>query len=271
MRAQGVRRQRLAGVVLRYSLVCPLDHAPEHRPRVFSKRPMGDQRSLGYDGLGARSPLSRADAVRALSLRAATLLPLALLGLSCDSALASSSRPACAPRGATILASGPDAAIYALASRQYGCTLSQRLPVALNTTEQLHGHGSERLSKFRLSGTVVAYSSTSCGVDTCRSAVLVRQLSDGRLLRAESAFDGRLPPEGISSVTAIVLRGSAVGWIGKGSSLAHSRRMYEVHRVDSAGSVTLDAGTGIGPRSLKLHGPHMSWRHAGHTRSAPLT
>jgi len=55
-----------------------------------------------------------------------------------------------------------------------------------------------------------------------------------------------------------------------GASIIHHSRLLEVHKLDGGGSRLLDSGTGIDPRSLRLHGSALTWRDAKQTRSATL-
>jgi hypothetical protein len=46
--------------------------------------------------------------------------------------------------------------------------------------------------------------------------------------------------------------------------------LIEVHAAAGGHDSVLDSGAGIDPRSLKLHGSTLTWRHDGATRRATL-
>ena len=128
-----------------------------------------------------------------------------------------------------------------------------------------------RAGPVALAGTVVAYGLESCGVDTGSAVVVVRRLSTGLRLRSLPATTGTLGPESYQRVSSLVVRPDAsVAWIGTASSIIRHTQTIEVHRADTRGLAELDAGAGIGPSSMRLHGRQVSWHHDGAVRSAPL-
>ncbi len=210
-------------------------------------------------------------------MRTSTSWTLALATLACGSGLAAAAvqaRPrasatGCAPTHGKVLTRDSRATVYALSGRSYGCVRGRR-PVALGTARQNHP-GQSRVGGFVLSGSFVGYHRSTCGVDTCSSDVVVRQLAGGRVVRDTNAFTGTAPPEGVVTVTAMVLRGSSVAWVAGAQSIAgDAHPVYEVDRVDRHGAATLDRGAAIGPHSLTLSGTQLRWRDGGTTRTASL-
>lgn len=123
-----------------------------------------------------------------------------------------------------------------------------------------------------VAGVLVAYGLEKCGTDNCASKVLVRRLSDGKVLDALPAFKG---PAGTgvspTSVNSLVLKpDGAVAWIASGCSIDSPPPDLQVYRAIDRRASLLDMGKTIGARSLRLHGATVSWRHSARTRSARL-
>ena len=122
-----------------------------------------------------------------------------------------------------------------------------------------------------VAGELAAYGLERCGVDAGFSNVVVRRLTDGAQLRSLPATTKPLGPESYHSVGSLVLKSDgAVAWIGVGSSILRRGSYAEVHRADRRGQALLDSGAAIDPRSLKLNGSTLSWRHANLTRGSSL-
>ena len=114
---------------------------------------------------------------------------------------------------------------------------------------------------------------TRCGVDSGSTAVVVRRLTDGKVLRSAVATS---PPgvESHQSVGSLVLkRDGAVAWIGTGKSIIGAGTpKVEVYEADRRGPVRLlDSGVAVRPGSLTLHGSKLSWKHGTALRHAMLT
>lgn len=177
--------------------------------------------------------------------------------------------PACGPAAARTLAQVLAARVYEAQGQVYGCargsTRRYQLGSATNCLR------SARVRPVALAGSVAAYGLERCGVDTGSAAVLVKRLSTGRQLRSLPATSGRPAPESYQQVASLVVRADgAVAWIGAGSSIIRHSQTIEVHRADGRGTAELDAGPGIGPTSLRLHGRKLTWRHGGAMRTATL-
>jgi hypothetical protein len=123
-----------------------------------------------------------------------------------------------------------------------------------------------------VAGELAAYGSQRCGVDTGTASVVVRRLSDGRILRELSATSAPLGPESYQSVESVVVKpDGAVAWVGLGSSILSHRRRLEVLAAGTGASArVLDAGLGIDSHSLALHGSRLTWSDGGRTRSVSL-
>jgi hypothetical protein len=127
------------------------------------------------------------------------------------------------------------------------------------------------VAPFALAATVVAYGLERCGIDTGSAVVIVKRLSTGRQLRSLPATTGALSPESYQHVGSLAVRADgSVAWIGVATSIIRHSQTIEVHRADGRGIAELDSGLAIDPRSLRLHGTTVSWRHADLLRAATL-
>ena len=181
--------------------------------------------------------------------------------------------PACAPPGSRTLASDRQASVYRQGKTVYGCS-------SLGGRTSIHRLGSagfctmsDKVGPVALSGQVAAYGIQRCGVDTGTAQVVVRRLTDGKVLHTAPATVRNAGAESYQLIGSIVVRADgAVGWIGQGHSIVgHGLAVVEVHRIDRRGPAELDHGAEIAVGSLRLTGSRLSWRHAGRERSATLS
>jgi len=176
---------------------------------------------------------------------------------------------ACGPAAGHTIASSRVARVYAVGKSVYGCSGRTGKVTRLGASGPCVG--SQHVGPAAVAGELAGYGLQSCGVDTGSSLVVVRRLSDGRVLVSQAATTQMLGPESYSSVGSLVLRSDgSVAWIGLGSSIIRHTRDVEVHRAAQHGQALLDSGTTIDPTSLRLHGSRMTWRHGKTTRSATL-
>jgi hypothetical protein len=204
--------------------------------------------------------------------RSALLLVLGVLagdGVAVAAAPATPAGSPCGPAGGTTLARSRQGRVYRLKHDVYGCVTGDPRPVRLGHAGSCPG--SAQLGPVTVAGEVTAYASRTCGVDTSSAQVVVRRLSDGRLLSSNSATDGSPGVESFESVGSIVVRsGGAVGWIGSSSSIATHRSITEVLEQSGGTVRRLDRGSGIRSASLTLRGSTMRWVHGAARRSATL-
>ena len=123
-----------------------------------------------------------------------------------------------------------------------------------------------------VAGNDVAYGAETCGVDTGNTQVIVRRLTDGKQLRAESAVTGQVGVESYEFISSMVVKpDGAVAWIAHARSLAgKGPNPIEVHAADAHGTSLLDSGPAVAPDSLRLRGSKLTWTHGGAVRSATL-
>lgn len=149
---------------------------------------------------------------------------------------------------------------------------------AANRAYEIGHGGSECQNNDLIDAAVVAGNFAALNVRTCslydsESSVALVNLRDGRVRFRSAPLS---TPGSDASYEAI--RGMAVtsagrlGWLGvrlaRGVIVeAEVRRRSGATR---AGSVVLDSGTGIDPRSLRRAGSMLAWRHDGVARSAAM-
>jgi hypothetical protein len=199
-----------------------------------------------------------------------TALAWTIPGAAAAGAKSAGTAPVCGPAGAHTLAADAKARVYSRNGSVYGCAKgapkSFRLGSTSNSTRQ------NRVGPLALAGVDAAYGLTNYGVDTVSAEVLVRQLSDGHLLRRQNAVAGNLPAEYFESVDAIVLKpDGSVAWTAHGGSIVSDKSsVTEVEKSDRSSRTLLDKSSRIKTGSLRLQGSRLSWRDGATTRSATL-
>jgi len=185
------------------------------------------------------------------------------------------SRP-CAPQGAKVTAEDGAGMVYALGNAVYACSAASGHSTKLGSSGFAGGPGAARVGPVALAGPYVAYGTHTMGIDTGSSQVLLRRLSTGRVIGTWSGFPTVLGPESSTTIEAVVAQPSgSFAWIVSGESIIHSSSfnvgVYEARlRVHGVSVGPLDQGRLIAPKSLKLHGTQLSWRHGSQTRHATL-
>ena len=131
------------------------------------------------------------------------------------------------------------------------------------------------VSRFRLSGSRVAFSSTVVEFRTrpIDIGIEVRDLRSGSRSRI-AAFDppgsALLPEtEEEDGVSDIAFSGARLGWIVR-NPYAQPKRTNEVYALRDGKRVLLASGNGIERASLTLQGCTLRWRDGGAARSSPL-
>jgi hypothetical protein len=155
--------------------------------------------------------------------------------------------------------------VYAIGQAMYACDRRTRHRTKLGVTTNCIAMS--RVDGTALAGDVVAYGVERCGVDAGFATVTVRRVSDGKRLHTFAALSGSGPESFQSIGSVVVKRNGAVAWIATLHSIIPSGGgRTEVH----ANGKLLEAGRGIKPRSLRLHGSTLTWRDGSKTRTATL-
>jgi len=179
----------------------------------------------------------------------------------------------CGPAAAATLAANRYVRVYALHDAVYGCSVAKGKDFRL-------GHATRSIAEARVSpvavvGELAAYGLARFGVDTGRTSVVVRRLTDGAQLN-EFAATQAVGAESFQSVGSIVVRpDGAVAWIATNYSIiGGGHGTVEVHAADSRGNRVLDRAPShperIDPTSLHLVGSTLAWTDAGVTHHALL-
>jgi hypothetical protein len=117
----------------------------------------------------------------------------------------------------------------------------------------------------------VGYGRTSYGVDMISAEVVVKNLTDGRVLRDHAATAGNFGPETAQRVDSIVVKpDGSVAWIATINSIISHRGTTQVRKSDRTRRTSLDSSRGIRPQSLRLHGSKLSWRDGAVRKTATL-
>jgi hypothetical protein len=186
------------------------------------------------------------------------------------SSMAVSSSPVCGPANTKTLAASQTARVYSSGPWVYGCAAATGRSYRLGQRSTCIG--AARVGPVVLAGTMAAYGSEQCGVDTGSAEVIVRRLSNGRTLTQLPATTIGVGAEFYESVTAVVVkRDGAVAWIGVNHSIISKRVAIEVHKDDRAGATLLDSGAGIHTTSLRRDGSRLTWKDGRELRHALLS
>ncbi len=179
------------------------------------------------------------------------------------------SRPECGPGSVQTLAADRSARVYARGGEVYGCARGAARSFRLGTKSLCIRSG--RAAPVALRGNLVAYGFEMCGVDTGRSEVIARRLTDGRVFLDRAATTTVAGAESYVHVTAVVIAGDgAVAWISSAGSIVSHRTTLEVHVDDKRGARRLDIGQAIVPTQLQLIGSRVRWKHGASWRSASI-
>jgi Ca2+-binding RTX toxin-like protein len=126
--------------------------------------------------------------------------------------------------------------------------------------------GRPRQAPLRIAGRYVGYVTRGSAIGDEFDRLYVYDLVAGRAVLIES---------GDAIGTLVLKANGSVAWtdISTVRPVDFETRVYEVRQVsvvDKLGSVLLERGTGVAPRSLRRSGDQISWRSGGSERTAPL-
>ncbi len=175
----------------------------------------------------------------------------------------------CGPATASTLAANRQVRVYTLHGEVSGCSMPQGKSFRL-------GHATRSIAEARVSpvavgGDLAAYGLARFGIDTGRSTVVVRRLTDGKQLK-EFAATQAVGAESFQTVGSVVVKpDGAVAWIATNFSIVGGGHgTVEVHAADARGDRVLDKAPShperIDPASLRLVGSTLAWTDAGVSR-----
>jgi len=198
------------------------------------------------------------------------MISIVVVLAACGSSAAETTSGACKPDGSHTLALSPQARVYSLDKTVYGCAYSTGKQRQLGKLSSCVG--SHQVEAVDVAGVLAGYGLRTCGVDTGGAEVIVRRLTDGKVLTRRIATERSTGAESYQSVGSLALKADgSIAWIGVGQSIIGRGETIEVRRVEAGDETLLDFGRAIHPGSLRLHGSTLTWKHGKHTRSAQLS
>jgi hypothetical protein len=176
----------------------------------------------------------------------------------------------CGPARAHSLAGNSLVRVYASGGFVYGCSVRTHRTTRLGRSNRCIA--ASRAGPAAVAAELTGYGLERCGVDTGTGEVIVRRLSDGRVLRTLDATQGLLRPESYQTVLSVVIKpDGGVAWTARTSSLGGGQAQLEVLAADAgSGARLLDSGARVAPASLSLHDSRLTWKDDGQIRSATL-
>jgi len=201
------------------------------------------------------------------------LVALLVFVASCGSSAArvpsGSSAGPCGPRSARTVATNGQVRLYARGQVVYGCSVARGRSFRLGSVTR--SIRESRVGPVAVAGDLAAYGLTNFGVDTVRASIVVRRLTDGKVV-SEFPATRAIGAESFQRIGSVAVRASgAVAWIGSETSIVVGRRaVTEVHSADADGDRVLDSGPTIVATSLRLRGSTLSWTDGGARRQGIL-
>lgn len=205
------------------------------------------------------------------------------LGLATSGSAGAAPRPQPCPATARILAQGRLGRVVDVEHTLVVCLPGASTGRAIGLTEAADGCVPDRCftAAVAVSGRRLAFGVDSIGRDGLGDRIVVQDIVTGHYRRdffngtfhqadrARCGNDGSY--EGVGPTTDIVLRSDgAIAWIAQRLCAPAAEKSFEVHARIGGRTVTLDAGTGIGPTSLVLRRDGLLWTRDGTTRRATL-
>ncbi len=186
------------------------------------------------------------------------------------SAVSARAAAGCVPAGDTVIAASTRAAVYSSSGTVFGCDSVTRHTVRLGSVGVSCLGTTGRVASVTVTGRLVGYSLTQCGVDVISARVVVRDLATGRAVVSDPAATV-VEVEGLESVGKVVLASDgAVAWTVQSSSIVAHRTVREVIAARGSRERVLATGPRIGLRSLRLKGSTLSWADGTRTSRASL-
>jgi hypothetical protein len=192
------------------------------------------------------------------------------IGLAAASGASAEPEIPCGPVSAHTLASDGLARIYSQHGSVYGCAASDQMSFRLGQASGTYP--AKRVGPVALAGVDAAYGLSTSGVDTTSSEVVVRRLTDGKVLRRHNAITGNLPAEFYERVYVVVVKtDGSVAWTANATSIiSHQGGKVQVEKSDQTSRTLLDQHPDINTGSLRLNGSTLTWFDGASRRSATL-
>ncbi|MDQ6821410.1 MAG: hypothetical protein ACR2L9_12280 [Solirubrobacteraceae bacterium] len=179
----------------------------------------------------------------------------------------------CGPAAAHTIAADATARIYRVLIGHsftgpqfayYGCAVAHTTPALLSSTD-----AQSWVRMVELRGVMAGFIVDQNGVDTGSNTLVVRDLTDGRVLHTASV--SWMAPRTSNSLDTYVLAPSGnVAWASEHATGPTIRNEVTIRRAIGRTVRTLDRGGSIRPGSLRLLGHSIQWIDGGLRRHAPL-
>jgi hypothetical protein len=165
----------------------------------------------------------------------------------------------------------------------YGCDYAQGHSYYLGHWVETSSSSTSGIDRETLAGAIVAYESGSGSQHYVSWLIVVRDLSNGRVLHDVPTGTPAHPEPpsteagvtrqdvGIGPATAVAVKSDgAVAWIAQVAVGGGLPYQYQVHALDSSGDRVLAQGAEVGQSSLALVGSTLYWSEYGKPFSATL-
>lgn len=186
-------------------------------------------------------------------------------------------RPTCDSRGARVLAQNREVRVYSRKAKRasegiYACLrrTGRTITIARPGRRALRGFDVEHIT---LAGAMVAYTSSTHGVDTGSTSIEVLDVADRhvvlRVPQAAGFVDACVIQFRRITDLLVTARGS-IAWILEKGSRCKTTTLQLYSAQVSGTPVLLDEGPTIASESLRLHDLTVSWEDSGRVVSARL-
>lgn len=189
--------------------------------------------------------------------------------------VARSAGTSCAPAGAQLIAHDRVVRIYRVSFEGpvLACLMghSGHMTLLAKIAPCCHGlRGS--VGSFELAGPIVGYIETQFGVDSGSSRLIAVDVASHRVLR--SIDGGSYVDAGLilsERIASFVLDShGSIAWIASRSEHREPAQLSVHDAAPHRPPEALDEGPSIDPHSLRLSHGHLSWSHAGATRTVSI-
>jgi hypothetical protein len=213
----------------------------------------------------------------ACAILLAATLGIGVVAVRAGAAAAPAHRSTCHRQGARVLAQNREVRVYSRKAKRasegiYACLrrTGRTVTIARPVRRALRGFAVEHIT---LAGAMVAFTSSTHGVDTGSTSIEVLDVADGHIVltvpRAVGFVDSCFIQFRRLTALLVTARGSIAWILEKGSDCKTTT--LQVYSARASGTpVLLDEGPTIASESLRVHGGAVSWEDGGRVLSAPL-
>jgi hypothetical protein len=204
-------------------------------------------------------------------------LALGIVATVASAGAAPAHHPNCDPQGARVLAQNREVRIYRRKAKHpadgiYACLrrTGRTVTIARPGQRALREFAVEHIT---LAGAMVAYTSSTHGVDTGSTSIEVLDVADGHVVltvpQAAGFVDACVIQFRRITDLLVTARGS-IAWISEKGTRCKTTTLQLYSAQVSTAPVLLDEGPTIASESLRLHDGAVSWEDSGRVASAQL-